>query len=60
MINCTVQKWLGDFNIAKNPSEITKPFRSGTNAGLGENESMTRIKEHISYFKVGNDLKQLA
>ena len=51
MINCTVQKWLGDFNIAKNPSEITKFFCSGTDAGLGENESMTRIKEDLSYFK---------
>ena len=60
MINCTAQKWLGDFNIAKNPSEITKPLNSGTDAGLGENESMTRIKEHLLYFKVGIDLKQLA
>ena len=49
MINCTVLKLLGDFNIAKNPSMITKSFCSGTDAGLGENESMTRIKEHPSY-----------
>ena len=49
MINCTVLKLLGDFNIAKNPSIITKSFCSGTDAGLGEIESMTRIKEHPSY-----------
>ena len=49
MINCTVLKWLGDFNIAKNPSVITKSFFSGTDAGLGEIESMARIKEHPSY-----------
>ena len=48
MINCTVLKLLGDFNIAKNPSMITKSFCSGTDAGLGEIESMTRIKEHPS------------
>ena len=33
MINCTVLKLLGDFNIAKNPSIITKSFCSGTDAG---------------------------
>ena len=49
MINCTVLKLLGDFNIAKNPSIIIKSFCSGTDAGLGEIESMTRIKEHPSY-----------
>ena len=49
MINCIVLKWLGNFNIAKNPSIISKSFCSGTDAGLGENESMTRIKEHPSY-----------
>ena len=50
MINCTILKKLGDFNIiAKNPSIITKSFCSGTDAGLGEIESMTRIKEHPSY-----------
>ena len=48
MINCTVLKLLGEFNIAKNPSIITKSFCSGTAAGLGEIESMTRIKEHPS------------
>ena len=42
-------KWLGDFNIAKNPSIITRSFCSGTDAGLGENQSMTGIKEHPSY-----------
>ena len=46
MINCTVLKLLGDFNITKNPSITTKSFCSGTDAGLGEIESMTRIKEH--------------
>ena len=49
MINCTVLKLLGDFNIAQKPSIITKSFFSGTDAGLGEIESMTRIKEHPSY-----------
>ena len=49
MINCIVLKWLGDFNIAKNLSIITKSFCSGTDAGLGENALMTRIKEHPSY-----------
>ena len=49
MINYTVLKLLGDFNIAKNISIITKSFCSGTDAGLGEIESMTRIKEHPSY-----------
>ena len=49
MINCTALKLLGDFNIAKNPSIITKSFCSGTDAGLGEIESITRIKEHPSY-----------
>ena len=29
-------KMFGDFNIAKNPSIITKSFCSGTDAGLGE------------------------
>ena len=48
MINCTVLKLLGDFNIAKNPYIINKSFCSGTDAGLGEIESMTRIKEHPS------------
>ena len=48
MINCTVIKMLGDFNIAKNPSIITKSFCSGTDAGLGKIESITRIKEHPS------------
>ena len=51
MINYTVLKLLGDFNIAKNISIITKSFCSGTDAGLGEIESMTRIKEHPSYIK---------
>ena len=51
MINCTVLKLLGDFNIAKNPSIITKSFCSGADAGYGEIESMTRIKEHPSYIK---------
>ena len=51
MINCTVLKWLGDFNITKNPFIMTKSFCSGTDAGLGENESMTRIKEHPSYIR---------
>ena len=41
VINCTVLKLLGDFNIAKNTSIITKYFCSGTDAGLGEIESMT-------------------
>ena len=54
MINCTVLKWLGDFNITKNATIITKSFCSGTEAGLGENESMTRIKEHPSYNSVSN------
>ena len=51
MINCTVLKLLGDFNVAKNPSVITKSFCSGTctDTGLGEIESMTSIKEHPSY-----------
>ena len=49
MKNCTVLKLLDDFNIAKKPSIITKSFCSGTDAGLGEIESMTRIKEHPSY-----------
>ena len=49
MMNCIVLKWLGHVNIAKNPSMITKNFCPGTDAGLGENESMTRIKEHPSY-----------
>ena len=51
MINCTVLKLLGDFNIAKNPSIITKSFCSGTDAGLGEIGSMTRIKEQPSYME---------
>ena len=42
-------KMVGDFNIAKNLSIINKSFCSGTDAGLGENESMTRIKEQPSY-----------
>ena len=49
MINCTVLKLLGDFNIAKNQPIIITSFCSGTDAGLGEIESMTRIKEHPSY-----------
>ena len=49
MLNCTVLKLLGDFNIAKNPSIITKSFCFGTDAVLGEIELMTRIKEHPSY-----------
>ena len=44
ILYCTVLKWLGDFNIAKSPSIITKSVCSGR-----ENESMTRIKEHPSY-----------
>ena len=51
MINCTVLKFLGDFNITKKPSLITKSFCSGTDAGLGEIESMTRIKEHPCKYK---------
>ena len=30
MINCTVLKWLDDFNIPKNQAIITKSFCSGT------------------------------
>ena len=40
--------FFGDFYIAKNPSIITKSFCTGTDADLGEIESMTRIKEHPS------------
>ena len=35
---------MGDFNIAKNLFIIAKYLSSSTEAGLGENESMTRIK----------------
>ena len=42
-------KWLGGFNIAKNLFITSMQFSSDTDAGLGENESMTRIKEHPSY-----------
>ena len=49
MIKCTVLKRVGDFNIANNSSIITKSFCFGVDVGLGENESMTRIKEHPSY-----------
>ena len=49
MISCTVLKLLDEFNIAKYISIITKSFCSGTYAGLGEIESMTRVKEHPSY-----------
>ena len=35
--------------IAKNLFITIKYFSSGTDAGLGENESMARIKEHPSY-----------
>ena len=48
MINCTILKWLGDFNNAKNLSITTKYFSSGIDDGLGEYEAMTRIKEHPS------------
>ena len=51
MINCIILKWLGDFNITKNLSILSKFFSSGIDDGLGENESMTRIKEHPSYFE---------
>ena len=40
---------LGGFNIAKNLFITTKYLSSGTDAGLGENKSKSRIKEHPSY-----------
>ena len=40
---------MGGFNIAKNLCITTKYLSSGTDDGLGENKSMTRIKEHPSY-----------
>ena len=45
--NLQCSKKLGDFNIANNL--YTKSLCSDTVAGIGENESMTRIKEHPSY-----------
>ena len=63
MINCIVLKWLGDFNIAKNLFIIFKSLCFGTDAGLGENESMTRIKEQSSYktqySKLTNDVPRI-
>ena len=44
MINCIVLKWLGDFNIARNPFIITKSLCSAIDA-----MSLTRIKEQPSY-----------
>ena len=52
MINCINLKWLGGFNIVKNLFIITKYQSFGTAAGLAENESVTRIKEHPSYIVV--------
>ena len=45
-------KMVGDFNIAKKLTIISMYFCSGPDAGLKENESMTRIKEHTSYCPV--------
>ena len=52
MINCIVLKCLGGFNIAKYLFIITKSLCSGTDACLGENEFMTRIREQPSYFRL--------
>ena len=54
--NLQCSKMLGDFNIANNLFIITKTFCSDTVAGIGENESMTRVKEHPSYIKVGYEV----
>ena len=59
-INCIVLKWWNDFNIAKNLFIITKSLCSGKDAGLEENESMTRIKEQPSYILQSSPGKSLS
>ena len=58
MIKCIFLKRLGDFNIAKNLFIVTKSLCSGTVAGLGENETMTRIKEQPRKLHLDNHIQK--
>ena len=48
MINYIILQWLRDFDTAENLFIPIKYASSGKDAGFGENESKTRIKDYLT------------